>query len=112
MASCTISPGQEVTDIYSQCYYDQARADRAAKCAEYRSGIQYRVCRVIITGCSMLQVPVLLPGVRGPLAAAALLAGVAAGHAAVQPHGQCAQVTALCGVIVLIRAANEGPHEG
>ena len=43
----------------------------------------------------MLQVPVLLPGVRGPLAAAALLAGVAAGHAAVQPHGQCAQVSAL-----------------
>ena len=58
-------------------------------------GVQYRVCRVITTGCSMLQVPVLLPGVRGPLAAAALLAGVAAGHAAVQPHGQCAQVPAL-----------------
>ena len=57
MASCTISPGQEVTDIYSQCYYDQARADRAAKCAEYRSGVQYRVCRVIITGCTVQGVP-------------------------------------------------------
>ena len=56
MASYTISPGQEVTDIYSQCYYDQARADRAAKCAEYRSGVQYRVCRVIITGCVVLSV--------------------------------------------------------
>ena len=50
MASCTISPGQEVTDIYSQCYYDQARADRAAKCAEYRSG----VCTVQGAGCVVL----------------------------------------------------------
>ena len=75
MASCTISPGQEVTDIYSQCYYDQARADRAAKCAEYRSGVQYRVCRVISlpgvqyrlcrvisTGCTVLLCRVTITG--------------------------------------------------
>ena len=35
MASATIPLGQEVTDIYSQCYYDQDKMDRSAKCQEY-----------------------------------------------------------------------------
>ena len=36
MASASIPAGQEVTDIYSQCYYDQDQVARAAKCQEYR----------------------------------------------------------------------------
>ena len=35
MASATIPLGQEVTDIYSQCYYDQDKMARSTKCQEY-----------------------------------------------------------------------------
>ena len=133
MASCTISPGQEVTDIYSQCYYDQARADRAAKCAEYRSGVctvqgagcvvlslqgvQYRVCRVIITGCVVLSVQGVpcrfrcgCPACEGHWPLLHCLPG------SLQDTPQSNLMdnvprSLLC-VMVLIRAANEGPHEG
>ena len=150
MASCTISPGQEVTDIYSQCYYDQARADRAAKCAEYRSGVHYRVCRVISlpgvqrtvqvvscyqyrvystavpcyhyrvcsTGCVVLS----LQGV--PCCRFRCCCPACEGHwpllhclpGSLQDTPQSNLMdnvprSLLC-VMVLIRAANEGPHEG
>ena len=122
MASCTISPGQEVTDIYSQCYYDQARADRAAKCAEYRSGVQYRVCRVTITGCTVQGVSCYHYRVfHAAGSGAAARRARATGRCCTACRGRCrtrrsptswTMCPGLCSVMVLIRAANEGPHEG
>ena len=44
MASATIHPGTEVSDIYTQCYYDQDQVTRNTKCQEYRFTCQCQAC--------------------------------------------------------------------
>ena len=44
MATRTIQPGEEITDIYTECFFDASRLTRQEKCSEYKFGCVCEAC--------------------------------------------------------------------